>query len=331
MVLLDFMYEHAIDPAVGLFGTDQAALEHEWKRARDPKAADRLELFYRLVGLPAGEQFERLKVEVRRDVHKDVLEELTSEQGNFEREPWAVQVLRDTPPYQPRRGESILPPDFRAPATLNWGGELWVEEDVTRFPVMDYAPEWLQQRLERQYGSSAEFVTTYTYSDEDDQYLRDPKTGAVYERVESNVLGERECPFATWDTEENTDAEVNVVKVTDTEFGEHPGQRCRYCEEEMHGEHGYLGPGYDVENVYVRLKPRIATTDTPEARDEVERQWLKAYGADWPRYELKFEQGGFRESTWTVYAYEDESDVDGTPRAERFRAEDDGEGGIDFI
>lgn len=317
-VLHDLYIESALPPT---------ALEREWKRWRAPELARLLKQVYAARGLDPAREFERLDREVNREVWKDQLEEITGEHGNFEREPWAVQVLKDVPTYGPRRGDPLPKPDYVVPRTTNWSGELWVDRETTRFPVLEYAPGYLQRDLEREYGRDAEFVTTFLDGATDADYFRDPKTGAVYQRVATDSWGERECPLQHVDRETGQwdDQLTRPVDLEDTELGARPGEACRLCDELVGAEHGFLP--YDVVgSVYVRLRPRNATVETPEARAEVERQWLEAYEGDYDRYELRFERGGqYRDSAWVVYGY-----TEGVERPDRFRAEDDGEGGVDF-
>lgn len=299
------------------------SLEKAWRKRRDVDTTHLLAQFYTQSGRDPEVEFERLKQEVAREVHLRQIEEITGEHGNLEEKPWMVNELTYQARYvhqshvNPRTRDAIVPPDVVTPD----GVELWVAEDsihrkqpAERVPVLDYPPEYLQRELEGEFGRDAEFVTTYTYQGEDNEHLADAKTGDVYRRVRTETFGERECPFATWDSEEREDATENVVKEPDTWFGESPGRRCMMCDEAIGEEHGYLNGEYEVGNVYVKLVPRQlrSTVNEPDVEEEV----LRTYRHDFDVGEDDLVDAFYEHGQWfvrhTVYGERGEDDVERT-------------------
>jgi hypothetical protein len=131
---------------------------------------------------------------------------------------------------------------------------------------MEYAPEYLQGELEREYGYDAEFITRYTdaggfQSDADLAFVNE-KTGTLYQLVRDGAHGAVECPYKDWNPEEREDERNRRVTVEDTFYGEHPHESCRFCEAAIGEEHGYLGEGGEF--VYMRVPDEEEFTATHE-------------------------------------------------------------------
>lgn len=288
-------------------------LEYEWKRARLPLIERQLTQVYGVFGKVPKDEFQRLKDEVELRVRREQVEELSSEHGNLNRAPWRVKVLTEIPPA--RSGGAAAPatgapPDFVTPDGL----DLWVRDSIytpkgltQRQFTMDYPPEYLQSQLEREYGDDAEFVTVYDGGDT--EYLADAKTGDIYRNVESSVMGERECPYATWDPYEREDRRHGIVIETDTWFGEHPGKWCCLCEAEIGDEHGHIYLGNDaLESVYLKLvaEPLRSTVNEPHVEEEIRRafeRFIEREGLTLDDFDTFFEHG-----QWYVRTYQVEED-----------------------
>lgn len=268
-------------------------LEREWAKERDPGVERVLRDAYAEQFLAANppepgreelesatrayvdEQIERLSDEVQLDVRRSIVEELSGEQGNLDNKPWKVRPLTEAMPYHHNRPQT---PDYVTPE----GVELWtIVRDVSeRDFVIDAPPEFMERELKNEFGHDAEFNTVYDGGDA--EYLVDSggDSPALWQRVRQFGLGERECPFLTWDPEEREDAQGRKVSIADTQYGEHPGQWCRLCEARVGEKHGYLYLGEEAQGVvYVRLEdatePLPSTVDTPE----MEREVLEAFRA----------------------------------------------------
>lgn len=116
----------------------------------------------------------------------------------------------------------------------------------------DFAPEWVTTELEREYGWGAKFRTIVT-SGGGYQQLEDDDGIWVLVR-EFNHGAERECPLRTWDEVKNEDSRDGVVVLENTYYGLHPGESCRFCEEKIGEEHGYIYIGEGAEYVYVNIE-----------------------------------------------------------------------------
>jgi len=91
------------------------------------------------------------------------------------------------------------------------------------------------------------------YQEGEPGYLVDLSDFTVWKQVASYThSGETECPVSDWDPEERIDGERSVSQA-DTKCGEYPGERCRYCEEKIGSEHGYLSIGEGAETVFVQM------------------------------------------------------------------------------
>lgn len=268
-------------------------LEREWTKERDPGVERVLRDTYAEQFLaanppePGREELEsavrayvdnqivQLGEKVELDVRRSIIEELSDEQGNFDGRPWGVHVLTDEMPYNHNRPQS---PDYVAPPD---GVELWVAgewgRNAKRHFTVDFPPEFMQRELEEEFGGDAEFVTVYDGGDA--EYLVDSggDSPSLWHRVRQFSLGERECPFRTWDPENNEDhssRNPRKVSIADTHYGEHPGKWCRLCEATAGEKHGYLYLGEEAQGVvYVRLEdatePLPSTVNTPETEREV--------------------------------------------------------------
>lgn len=250
-------------------------LERVWKKERDKGVEMVLRDFWLEQGIEPGPEFERLKQEVELDIARARVEELSGEQ--FDERPWGVHALTEERPYVASTigGGRPPQPDFVTPD----GIELWIRTANTRrYFVTDFPPEWAQSELEREFGDDTEFVTVYDGGNT--EYLADSggTEPSVWRRVREFGLGEHECPFATWDPEAHGEVRKNVVKESDTWYGEHPGKWCRLCEAAIGEEHGYIYLGEDAQEVvYMRLKPpqELSTVDT----EDVEQAVLTAFHA----------------------------------------------------
>ncbi len=120
---------------------------------------------------------------------------------------------------------------------------------------MDSAPDGYPR------GWDGDFRTTFTdgggYQTADPEYLLDLKTLELWARVENGSHGaDTECPNGDL---RNGDRDESVVMAEDTQCGEYPGEKCRYCDEDVGEEHGSLSSDGN-ETVY-RLIPSEVEED----------------------------------------------------------------------
>lgn len=322
-------------------------LEREWKQKRDPGVGHVLrdiwierflnaappepttEMLQSAALAYVDDQFARLKREVELDVEREVLEELASEQGNFER-PWGVHVLTDEFPHGPFRGEGNPRPDYVTPDGL----ELWIADwgihgsgkNSQRHFVIDTAPEWVERELREEFGDDAEFVTVYGGGDT--EYLADSggKNPGLWQRVRESGLGEHECPYRTWDPLEREDHSGNkprTVTDADTWYGNRPGEACRLCDELLGEEHGYLYAGDEPnEVVYVRLVAALPLSERED--DDAERQIDAAFVIFTDARGLEPAETFFERGHWWTRA------VDREETEHTFSVVDIGDNGVDF-
>jgi hypothetical protein len=284
-------------------------------------------------GIEPEPEFERLKQEVEHDIRRETIEELTSEHGNFDKRPWGVHVLTDVPTFVsrgPGDAGQHAPPDYTTPDGIG----LWIADygihgsgkNSQRLFAIDAAPEWAQSELEAEFGDDAEFVTVY--DDGDTEYLADSggKEPSVWQRVREFNMGERECPFRTWDPEAREDHQgrkPRTVTVTDTYYGEHPGELCRLCEERIGEEHGYLYLGEEPnEVVYLRLVAALPLSERED--DNAEREITAAFVNFADARGLEHTETFFEHEHWWTRA------VDREETEHTFNVVDVGDGGIDF-
>lgn len=236
------------------------------------------EKFYLAAKSYVQEQFDRLREEVDRDVNFAVVEEISGEHGNLE----------------------------------EWKVRLESGREITLPYVVDHAPEWVEDDLRRDLDDpDAEFVTVFAFHG-DDEFLTDAKTNAVYGRVNSFEMSERECPYMTWDPVEREDTRRNIVKESDTWFGSDPGKMCRLCGVELGAKHGYIGMSYDDrEVVFVKeLPPNPSTVDSPQAERAVRAAFEDTPAGREYEFELFFEDGNW----WVRLDEPDDDDLEVTYR-----------------
>lgn len=116
-------------------------------------------------------------------------------------------------------------------------------ESVRRWTI-DFAPEYMQHELEREFGHNASFKTVF-YGDGgnfgpsfETGPLRDSE--GLWREVRQFAAGrEAECPYSG---DNNDEGDRNVI-LEQTFCGEHPGESCALCEGGLGEEHGviYLG------------------------------------------------------------------------------------------
>lgn len=148
----------------------------------------------------------------------------------------------------------------------------------------DFAVEYLQHELEREYGWDAVFHTIYLSPGGNagpsfDETLRDEQ--GLWRTVREFDTGEPECPHRGSDEGDN-------VVLEQTYCGENPGEQCALCEADLGEEHGVVSPSNSVVEVLV--------LDVLADVDRIEIQELEG--------ERGFAGG------WEVFAFADDLEVE---------------------
>jgi hypothetical protein len=366
-----------------------------WKKDRSKGATVVLRDYWLDRGIEPEPEFERLKREVEHDIRREQVEATVGEEGNLEREPWAIGELSPEAPYRgtefvpidiSRRGRTVtvtvavrvagdddiysvtvldhghprrLQPDEypfpidstdraellrtareRVPAQLPPvvvspdGEELWLARESQRGLWMDYPPEYLTQQLERGYGTGP-FRTVYDdgggYGRTEPDYLLDLETKDLWHKIEEGHGRDEghECPLKDWNGERGEDERDRLVTVEDTYYGEYPNKSCRYCEENIGEEHGYMG------TVDTTIFMQVVAEALPSTIDEshIEDQIIQAFensdrstNADLSTLQADYEHGHW----WiTVDEYLDE-DRSGRDMLTRRYSVVDTDRGFDF-
>jgi len=183
-----------------------------------------------------------------RDLQRESMEWLTSELGNFEKDPL---VYRSAAMFTEPRGECI---------TVD--GIHWFTLDGPEHRYadwLDHAPEWMEKELQKEHGWDREFLTVYNgggFTADPDYMIigvvQDEEE--IWQLVSSGVRNpEVECPFKSWDPVEREDRKDPKVTMEDTFCGDSPGRRCRFCDTDLGEEHGVIYEGEGSESVYMRL------------------------------------------------------------------------------
>lgn len=227
-------------------------LFRKWEKDHDETVRAALEDTVEEGGEEAADLLKRLEHDSERNRRRDQMEWVVREQGSLEEGLWLVRELDPVVPYGSSSDtERVRTPDGRVlyPAGEPFRIGLW----------MTHPPEWLERDLERDHGWGGEYNTVYTdgggFQNEMPAFLQDVKTKEVWERVYSGAHGaEVECPLADWDPERGEERQGGAVTLTDTYYGEHPGEFCMYCGEKIDDDHNALYVGEGGEYVYMLLK-----------------------------------------------------------------------------